>query len=84
MKRIAAVMFAQLAVIVDKNKKNIVLNDILSFRCTLMILHLSRMRRNAHRKVYNDRKNVSAAPLLDLAILYLLLALYTQHLRQYR
>ena len=25
-----------------------------------MILHLSRMRRNVNRKVYNDRKNVSA------------------------
>ena len=27
-----------------------------------MILHLSRMRRNVNRKVYNDRKNVSATP----------------------
>ena len=25
-----------------------------------MILHLSRMRRNVNRKVYNDRENVSA------------------------
>ena len=32
----------------------------LSFRCTLMILHLSRMRRNVNQKIYNARKNVSA------------------------
>ena len=36
--------------------------NALSFRCTLVILHLSRMRRNVNRKVYNDRKNVSATP----------------------
>ena len=34
--------------------------NALSFRCTLMILHLSRMRRNVNRKVDNDRKHVSA------------------------
>ena len=28
-----------------------------------MILHLSRMRRNVNRKVYNDRENVSATTL---------------------
>ena len=27
-----------------------------------MILHLSRMRRNVNRNVYNDRENVSATP----------------------
>ena len=36
--------------------------NTLSVRCTLMILHLARMRRNVNRKVYNDRKNVSATP----------------------
>ena len=30
------------------------------FRWTLMILHLSRMRRNVNRNVYNNRKNFSA------------------------
>ena len=31
-----------------------------SFRCTLVILHLSRMHRNVNLKVYIDWKNVSA------------------------
>ena len=34
----------------------------LSFRCTLMILHLMRMRRNVNRNGFNDRKNESATP----------------------
>ena len=34
--------------------------NALLFSCTLMILHLSRMRRNVNRKCYDDRKNVSA------------------------
>ena len=29
-----------------------------------MILHLVRMRRNVNRNVFNDRKNVSATPLV--------------------
>ena len=38
--------------------------NALTFRWTLMILNLSRVRRNINRKVYNDRKNVSATPYL--------------------
>ena len=36
--------------------------NVLLFRCKLMILHLLRMRRNVNRNVFNDRKNVSATP----------------------
>ena len=32
----------------------------MSFCCTLMVLYLSRMRRNVNRNVYNNRKNVNA------------------------
>ena len=35
----------------------------MSFSCTLMILHLSHMRRNVNRNVYNNQKNVSATTL---------------------
>ena len=36
-----------------------------AFRCTLMILHLSRMSRNVTRILFNARTNVSATPLLQ-------------------
>ena len=43
----------------DSKRKS---RNALSFRCTLMVLYLSRMRRNVNRNVYNDRENVSATP----------------------
>jgi len=39
--------------------------NALSFRCTWMILHISRMRRNVNRKDYHDRKSVSATAAPD-------------------
>ena len=36
---------------------------LLLFRCTLVILHILRMRRNVNRNVFNDLKNVSATSL---------------------
>ena len=41
--------------------------NALLFAATLMILHLSRMRRNVTRLSYNARKNVSATTLFGLS-----------------
>ena len=43
----------------NEQARGIYTRNALSFRCTLMILHLSRMRRNVNRNVYNARKMVA-------------------------
>ena len=46
--------------------------NALSFRCTLVILHLPRMCRNVNRKVYNDRKKCKHCRALSVCILVLI------------
>ena len=43
-----------------RTARGIYTKSALSVCCTLMILHLSRMRRNVNQNVYNNLKNVSA------------------------
>ena len=53
--------FAERLYTSQRTTRSIYTTNALSFRCALMILHLSRMCRNVNRNVYNDRKNVNAA-----------------------
>ena len=52
----------------------------IAFCCTLMVLHLSRIRRSVTRRVYNARKNINATTALTFYCLYLI---YTHTLYQW-
>ena len=52
----------------------------IAFCCTVLVLHLSRIRRSVNRRVYNARKNINATTALTFYCLYLI---YTHTLYQW-